>query len=109
MPVCAYQRCTMKPASAIAIYLLFWALTLFAVLPFGVKTSRELGLEPEPGTADSAPHNPMLGTKMIWTTLISAALFGLFWANYQMGWIGLNDIPGWENTGPYKGAPPHGQ
>ena len=29
--------------SALAIYMLFWVFTLFLVLPYGVRTSRELG------------------------------------------------------------------
>ncbi|GGE07809.1 hypothetical protein GCM10011529_12770 [Polymorphobacter glacialis] len=92
----------MKPASVAAIYLLFWSLTLFAVLPFGVRTSHEDGSDPVPGQADSAPTNPMLGKKLVWTTIISTALFLLFYANYNAGWIKLNDIPGWEDTGPYR-------
>jgi predicted secreted protein len=94
----------MKPGSILAIYLLFWTLTLFAVLPFGVRTTHEEGGDPVPGEADSAPANPMLARKMLWTTLISAALFGLFYANYLNGWIGLDDIPGWDRRGPYKPA-----
>jgi predicted secreted protein len=85
----------MKPVSLAAIYLLFWTLTLFAVLPFGVRTSREEGREPVPGEADSAPVDPQLGRKLLWTTLISAVLFGLFWANYVFGWIEVADVPGW--------------
>jgi predicted secreted protein len=94
----------MKPGSILAIYLLFWTLTLFAVLPFGVRTTHEDGSEPVPGQAESAPTNPMLAKKLLWTTLISGVLFALFYANYQIGWVGLDDIPGWENTGPYKPA-----
>ena len=92
----------MKPASVIAIYLLFWSLTLFAVLPFGVRTTREDGGEPIPGEADSAPANPMLGKKLMWTTIVATALFALFYANYEAGWIALDDIPGWEDSGPYR-------
>lgn len=92
----------MKPGSLLAIYLLFWTLTLFAVLPFGVRTSDESGVEKVPGEADSAPHNPMLVKKFVWTTIISGVFFGLFWANYVNGWIGLEDIPGWEHVGPYQ-------
>ncbi|MEY2884880.1 MAG: hypothetical protein RL490_2604 [Pseudomonadota bacterium] len=91
----------MKPASAIAIYLLFWSITLFAVLPFGVRTTRESGGEPVPGEADSAPANPMLLAKIKWTTIIATALFALFYANFAHGWVLLDDIPGWENRGPY--------
>ena len=85
----------MKPGSVLAIYLLFWTLTLFAVLPFGVRTPHDEGGEAVPGQADSAPNNPMLAKKMLWTTLISGALFGLFYLNYQHGWVHLDDIPGW--------------
>ncbi|WP_426163376.1 DUF1467 family protein [Sandarakinorhabdus sp. DWP1-3-1] len=92
----------MKPASAVAIYLLFWTLTLFAVLPFGVRTTRESGAEPVPGQAESAPHNPMLGKKLLWTTVVATILFALFYANYVHGWIALEDIPGWKDTGPYR-------
>ena len=92
----------MKPASAIAIYLLFWTLTLFAVLPFGVRTTREEGGEPAFGEADSAPANPMMKRKLIWTTGIATARFALFYANYVGGWIALEDIPGWKDSGPYR-------
>lgn len=80
----------MKPVSIVAIYLLFWMLTLFAVLPFGVRTSREEGQEPVLGEADSAPANPQMKTKLIWTTLISALLFGAFWANYVFEWVTIS-------------------
>ena len=92
----------MKPASALAIYLLFWSLTLFAVLPFGVRTSDEAGEKPVPGQADSAPQNPMLLRKLGWTTVIATALFALFYANYVAGWLVLSDIPGWADKGPYQ-------
>lgn len=85
----------MQPGSLVAIYLLFWMLTLFAVLPWGVRTSDEAGEKRGPGEADSAPANPMIWRKMLWTTVISAVLFGLFWANYDYGWLTLEDIPGW--------------
>jgi predicted secreted protein len=78
--------------SALAIYLLFWVFTLFLVLPHGVRTSRELG-EPEvPGQAPSAPHHFSLPRKLLWTTLVSALFFGLFWLNWEMGWITRADL-----------------
>ncbi len=84
----------MKPASAVAIYLLFWFVTLFAVLPFGVRTTREEGREPLPGEADSAPADPMMVRKLMWTTLVSAGLFALFLLNFHFGWLTLGDFPG---------------
>ncbi len=92
----------MKPVSVIAIYLLFWSITLLAVLPFGVRTARESGADPVPGQADSAPHQPMLAKKLAWATVVATILFALFYANYEHGWIALEDIPGWEDSGPYR-------
>ncbi len=85
----------MRWYSALVIYILFWMLTLFAVLPFGVRTSAESGEALVPGQADSAPVLPMLRTKAIWTTAISAVLFALYYANYVFGWVTIADIPGW--------------
>ncbi|MDP9085404.1 MAG: DUF1467 family protein, partial [Pseudomonadota bacterium] len=46
----------MKWTSAVAIYFLFWSLSVFLVLPFGVRTSDEAGGERVRGQAESAPH-----------------------------------------------------
>jgi predicted secreted protein len=78
--------------SAMAIYLLFWVFTLFIVLPYGVKTAREAGVEEVPGQAPSAPHAFSLPRKLAWTTLISAGLFGLFLLNWQMAWVTRADL-----------------
>lgn len=82
----------MKWTSAIAIYLLFWSLTLFTVLPLGVRTAREAGETPVPGQADSAPQSPDLKRKAWLTTLIATLLFALFYLNYVEGWIQMDDI-----------------
>lgn len=75
--------------SALAIYILFWVVTLFAVLPFGVRTSEEAGQDRVAGAADSSPHEPLILRKFAWTTLVSAVLFGLFYLAYSSGWIAL--------------------
>lgn len=77
----------MKWYSALAIYLLFWTFTLFLVLPLGVKTSGEAGEKLVPGQAPSAPHRANMGRKLWLTTLVSAVGFGLFWLNWEQGWI----------------------
>jgi predicted secreted protein len=77
----------MNWTSIIAIYVLFWVLSAFVVLPFGVKTHEELGLEKTLGQADSAPGNFKPLRVVLRTTLLSAALFGLYYANYVYGWI----------------------
>jgi len=77
----------MKWQSALAIYTLFWAMSVFFVLPFGVRTSEEAGVPLVPGQAPSAPHafNP---TKIVVrTTILSAVLFGAFYLNYVYSWV----------------------
>jgi predicted secreted protein len=64
---------------AIALFLTIWFVVLFAVLPFGVRSQREAGDYVE-GTDPGAPVAPRLLNKMIWTTVISAIVFGLVMA-----------------------------
>lgn len=77
----------MSWTSIVAIYLLFWVLSAFLVLPFGVKSHHELGVVMTPGQADGAPANFKPLRVVILTTLLSATLFGLYYANYMYGWI----------------------
>lgn len=73
--------------SVLAIYFLFWVLTLFIVLPYGVQTSAEAGEDEIPGQATSAPHRVSIPKKLLWTTIVSAIFFFLFWLNWTQGWI----------------------
>ena len=79
----------MKIGSALAIYALFWVMSLFLVLPLGVRTSEEEGAERIPGHAESAPHRFSLSRSVLRATIVSAALFALFYLNYIYGWIGI--------------------
>jgi predicted secreted protein len=74
-----------------AIYFIMWWTVLFAVLPWGVRSQSETG-EAAPGTDPGAPSVPALGKKLVWTTLISAALFGVFDDCYVTRLITLDDL-----------------
>ncbi len=82
----------MKITSIVAIYLLFWVMSAFLLLPFGVKTHDEAGIAKIPGQADSAPVNFRPGRLALRATLLSAVLTGLYIANYIEGWITVDDI-----------------
>ena len=82
----------MRLTSIAAIYVLFWMLSLFLVLPWGVRTSEEAGAQSEPGHAESAPHLFQARRVLLWTTLVATILFGLYYANYVYGWIGVDDL-----------------
>lgn len=78
--------------SALAIFVLFWTLSAFVVLPFGIRTHEEAGAERVAGQADSAPHEFRPGRIVIRTTIVAAALFALYYANYVNGWIAAADL-----------------
>jgi predicted secreted protein len=82
----------MKLASILAIYLLFWTLSLFLVLPFGVRTAEEEGTRAEVGHAESAPHRFNFGKVALRATILAAILTGLYVANYIFGWIRVEDL-----------------
>jgi predicted secreted protein len=82
----------MKWTTGIAIYFLIWWVTLFAVLPFGVKSQHEA--ETSPGTDPGAPILPRMLQKLLWTTLVSAVIFGVLSVVYTYRLVGLDNIPG---------------
>ncbi len=77
----------MKWTSIAAIYLLFWVMSAFVVMPFFVRTAEEEGVTPKPGHAESAPHHFHPWRIVMTTTLVSTTAFGLYYANYVYGWI----------------------
>lgn len=82
----------MKIGSILAIYTLFWVMGFFLVLPFGVKTDEEAGKKSLPGHTESAPHHFHFGRPALRATILSALIFGLFYANYVHGWVGVEAL-----------------
>jgi predicted secreted protein len=68
----------MNPISAFAVFFIVWWISLFAVLPFGLKTQAEAG-QITPGTHDSAPARPRFLFIIVTTTLISSIIFAFFY------------------------------
>jgi predicted secreted protein len=76
----------MRATSIVMIYILFWWACLFLVLPFRLRQSEE----PEdyvPGQAESAPSRFSLKRTLVWTTIVAAVAFGLFYINFRLGWM----------------------
>jgi len=71
----------MPVTTAVAIFFLIWWVVLFAVLPWGIRGQHEGG-EIVPGTDPGAPAVPKLFRKLVWTTLVSAAIFGACYFAY---------------------------
>ena len=76
----------MHLTSAIMIYVLFWWLCLFVVLPFRLQ-NRNAADQWVPGQAESAPPRFSVGRTIIWTSIVAAAAFSLYYVNYVEGWI----------------------
>ena len=78
----------MNWTSILAIYLLFWVMTGFFVLPFHARSaSEDASTQLVPGQAESAPAN-FRPWPILWqTTLISAIAFGAYYYAYTHGMI----------------------
>lgn len=72
----------MKWTSILAIYLLFWVMSAFVVMPFGVRNAHEAGEALVPGQADGAPANFNPKRILIRTTIVATALFGIYYGVY---------------------------
>lgn len=68
----------MNVGGAIALYFIIWWLTLFAVLPIGVRSQEEAG-EVVPGSEIGAPVKARMGFKVLLTTAISIPIFLVVW------------------------------
>lgn len=68
----------MNWTGAFALYFIIWWLTLFAVLPIGVRSQEEAG-EIVPGSEVGAPAKARMGFKVLLTTAISIPIFLLVW------------------------------
>jgi predicted secreted protein len=81
----------MSLATAIAIYFIIWWIVLFAVLPWGVRSQEESGTVIK-GTDPGAPAIPRLGSKLIWTSIVAALLFAIWYLMYPYRLIAIEDI-----------------
>ncbi len=94
----------MAITSIIAIYGLFWVLSAFLVMPFGIRTHDEAGIDKVPGQAESAPANFRPQRIALRATVLAAILFGAYYANYVNGWIGPRDLNLFGNAPPLDQA-----
>lgn len=88
----------MQWTSILAIYGLFWVISAFVLLPFGVQTHDEAGIDKVPGQADSAPANFRPGRVAMRASLLAAVLTFLYVLNYACGWIVPEDLILWGPT-----------
>jgi predicted secreted protein len=78
--------------TGVVVYLLIWWLALFCVLPIGTRPVSEA--DPDAGGWRGTPAKPMLGRKLIGTTVLAAILWLGAYAliesdliSFREGWI----------------------
>lgn len=82
----------MRWTSILAIFVLFWTMSLFLVLPFGVRTAEEAGEKSAPGHAESAPHSFSLGRTLLLAAIVGAVFTAAYVLNYVYGWITVDQL-----------------
>lgn len=70
----------------LATYFVIWWITLFTVLPFGLRTQEEEG-EIVPGTPESAPAKPRLLRTFLINSVVAAVVFAFVWVIITYGLI----------------------
>lgn len=82
----------MQLTSIVAIYSLFWVMSAFLVMPFGVKTHEETGADRVAGQADSAPANFKPRRVVLRASILALVLFAIYYVNYVNGWVMPGDL-----------------
>ncbi len=82
----------MRLTASIAIYVLFWVLAAFLVMPFGLRTHDDAKAELVEGQVSSAPVNFNPRRVAMRATVLSLLMFGLYYANYVHGWLTIDSI-----------------
>ena len=83
----------MGPFTSVAIFLTIWWTVLFAVLPIGVTSHAEAGIDKGDGGDPGAPVDPKIKQKFLLTTAIATVVFGLIWLIIWTGIVKLPSLP----------------
>lgn len=78
--------------SVFAVYFIIWWLTLFATLPFSLRTQDD-EQDVTLGTVPSAPMGPHMLRAFIRTTIVSALVVGGFYVLTRGFGFSFDDIP----------------
>jgi predicted secreted protein len=79
----------MGPALSIAVYLTVWWVVFLTILPIGVISHAEAGIDRGDGTDPASPVDPKLKKKFITTSWVSAIVFAGIWLVFHFHLITL--------------------
>jgi predicted secreted protein len=83
----------MGPINALSIFLVTWWVVLFTILPLGVTSHAEAGVDRGDGGDPGAPVEPKLKRKFITTTIVSAVIWTVIMLCLQFKLIPLPNVP----------------
>jgi len=78
--------------SVVALYFIIWWLTLFAALPFSLRTQDD-DHDVTLGTVSSAPKGPHMLRAFVRTTIVSALILGGLYVLTRVFGLDIDDIP----------------
>ena len=84
----------MGPVLSIAVFLTIWWTVFLTILPIGVVSHAEAGIDLGDGGDPGAPVDPKLKRKFITTTLVTIIIFAAVWAVIHFHLIALPSLPG---------------
>ncbi|MCL6706665.1 DUF1467 family protein [Pseudomonas sp. R2.Fl] len=82
----------MQFLSAFAVYFIIWWITLFAILPIGLRTQADEN-EVVPGSVESAPARFQGGRVILLTTLVSGVIYGSWLVASTYFGVSLDSLP----------------
>jgi predicted secreted protein len=77
--------------TVVAIYFIVWWLVFFTVLPWGIR-SQEEHFDVVRGTDPGASTVHGLKTKLLWTTVVSAVVFAIFYWAFVTKAVAFDDL-----------------
>jgi len=83
----------MGPITALSIYLVTWWVVLFTILPIGVTSHTEAGVDHGDGGDPGAPVEPKLKRKFITTTIASTVIWVIIMVCLKFHLIPLPNVP----------------
>ncbi len=92
----------MSILTSIAVYILFWWIAFFCVLPIGIRSQSEDQTDSVAGGDPGAPVNPRIFKKAIWASLLALFFFILFDLILVFKLIEWVDFPFFKETGSYS-------
>lgn len=83
----------MGPVTGLSIYLVTWWVVLFTILPLGVTSHAEAGVDNGDGGDPGAPVDPKLKRKFITTTIVATVIWAVVMVCLEFHLIPLPNVP----------------